>query len=711
MVEQNIYCQGSLVILKDKDDEEYKGGIYFMDTSNTLYAAMYLQYNSGTYDNMWIYLPDQQVNGFGVIAHNPALGADAITCQMSNVGLWSLGVTTYSPKSNWTAISADHSGGPENPGDTICVINCTASGVDDYFYGNIINTLGQDISACNYGYFSFNFIESESPYNELALGYCDQYNTRYDAQKIDMAGNITFNGGLMYMDNENQRIGLNKNPAYLLDIAGDCNLSTGGKFRINGVDIMNNTITDLTPITLDKVNNRVGIDKTNPAYPLDVTGDVNTTTTYKIGGNDVLTSSTLGSSVTSSSLTSVGTLSTLTATGTTILGTSGGSAVQMLGEVKMSRVAWVDPQYGSSFALKLSGGAAFDYVNVKTGNAYKINNTDILSATTLGSSVVNSSLTSVGTLSNLTVSGDIMGNYNTTTGFRINGVYVLYSGNLGSGIVNSSLTKVGTLTNLTVAGDVTVDTDTLKVDSSNNRVGIINASPGYPLDVVGDVNTSTKYKIGGADVLTSTTLGSTVLNSSLTSVGTLSSLAVTGDVTIDSTTLKVDSTNNRVGIKNASPAYTLDVNGDTNIVGNLTVSGGISGTTPYDSYTRTTTLSLPYVTPTLVTFDQTNVANTGLTYSSGKFTNVSGRSRMFQFAWRGSSTASGNNHTVSNNLYLNGTVVPYYSGGVAATTFTVIGSQLLLLNNNDYVEQKLHSSSIANTTLQEGYLMMITAFG
>tara|TARA_R100000008_G_scaffold84900_1_gene73474 strand:+ start:529 stop:1653 length:1125 start_codon:yes stop_codon:yes gene_type:complete len=39
---------------------------------------------------------------------------------------------------------------------------------------------------------------------------------------------------------------------------------------------------------------------------------------------------------------------------------------------------------------------------------------------------------------------------------------------------------------LDVAGDVTVDTDTLKVDATNNRVGIGTTSPTAPLDVVGD---------------------------------------------------------------------------------------------------------------------------------------------------------------------------------------------------------------------------------
>ncbi len=37
-------------------------------------------------------------------------------------------------------------------------------------------------------------------------------------------------------------------------------------------------------------------------------------------------------------------------------------------------------------------------------------------------------------------------------------------------------------------GDVTFDTDTLKIDSTNNRVGIGKTNPGSALDVVGDRN-------------------------------------------------------------------------------------------------------------------------------------------------------------------------------------------------------------------------------
>jgi hypothetical protein len=45
------------------------------------------------------------------------------------------------------------------------------------------------------------------------------------------------------------------------------------------------------------------------------------------------------------------------------------------------------------------------------------------------------------------------------------------------------LTSVGTLTSLTVSGALTVDTNTLVVDAANNRVGVLNATPGSTLHV------------------------------------------------------------------------------------------------------------------------------------------------------------------------------------------------------------------------------------
>ena len=54
---------------------------------------------------------------------------------------------------------------------------------------------------------------------------------------------------------------------------------------------------------------------------------------------------------------------------------------------------------------------------------------------------------------------------------------------------------------------------------------------------------------------------STAAQGNITSVGTLSSLTISGALTVDTTTLKVDNHNNRVGIGTATPSHLLDIEG------------------------------------------------------------------------------------------------------------------------------------------------------
>jgi len=157
---------------------------------------------------------------------------------------------------------------------------------------------------------------------------------------------------------------------------------------------------------------------------------------------------------------------------------------------------------------------------------------------------------------------------------------------------------------LTVSNDLTVDTDTLHVDSTNNRVGIGTTSPSQTLDVVGKLDVSDDVDIGGGNF--GYRLNATADDSYVAHLGSNSPTAKIDMFSADSTNLyvatagvhldipsfdpllgesaeptlsikftdttavrikKVGSTfdtsllNGNVGIGTTSPSHTLDVNG------------------------------------------------------------------------------------------------------------------------------------------------------
>ena len=175
--------------------------------------------------------------------------------------------------------------------------------------------------------------------------------------------------------------------------------------------------------------------------------------------------------------------------------------------------------------------------------------------------------------------------------YKIAGTDVLSATTLGSGVVNSSLTSVGNLT------DLTVDTDTLYVDATNDRVGVNTATPANTLDVTSANSTISSTSTGNstgkialnADRAASTVNGqilgqwngntvsridfingaddvnkddgsiSFLTSNNSSNPLTRMSIAQNGDVAIDTDTLYVDATNNRVGVGTASPGTKLEV--------------------------------------------------------------------------------------------------------------------------------------------------------
>ena len=147
-----------------------------------------------------------------------------------------------------------------------------------------------------------------------------------------------------------------------------------------------------------------------------------------------------------------------------------------------------------------------------------------------------------------------------------------------------NITSVGTLSSLTVSGDATFDTNTLFVDASENSVGIGTTTPNAPLEIHGGAGSGDEVLIlsnsgddsytglhaifldGGHhyDVYNSSTIqaGKSTSNGSNYHMNRYSA----GDVTMCFG-------GGNVGIGDQTPSYKLDVAGDINLTGTISVSG------------------------------------------------------------------------------------------------------------------------------------------
>jgi len=146
-------------------------------------------------------------------------------------------------------------------------------------------------------------------------------------------------------------------------------------------------------------------------------------------------------------------------------------------------------------------------------------------------------------------------------------------------------TNLGNATSDTIAvtGVLNVDSGTLYVDPTNNRVGVNKTNPAQALDVVGNSAISGNETIGGTlDVTGNVTLTANLNINGNTTIGNASgdtttingtAVSVPNGLNIDSNTLVIDATNDRVGIKTASPTVELDVTGAILSSGNITTAG------------------------------------------------------------------------------------------------------------------------------------------
>ena len=151
-----------------------------------------------------------------------------------------------------------------------------------------------------------------------------------------------------------------------------------------------------------------------------------------------------------------------------------------------------------------------------------------------------------------------------------------------------STTSLVVGTSATISGDLTVKTNVLKVDTTNNRVGVVNASPAYPLDVTGIINTNSDAYVQGGRLALYRPAGSSYIDiasgQDLVFRGGLTTVGGAGA----SDLMRLNSTGLGVG---TTPSYKLHVFGASpalTIQDSSSAAGGVGGTMNFISYTSGT---------------------------------------------------------------------------------------------------------------------------
>ena len=213
-------------------------------------------------------------------------------------------------------------------------------------------------------------------------------------------------------------------------------------------------------------------------------------------------------------------------------------------------------------------------IDLQADQSYYIGGSAVISAGSLGSNVVNSSLRTVGTLQSLKVSGP--SEFDGSVVF--NGAITAQTITANQVITSSGAAfEIGTFsadTDQQLNGQGihwrTHTTDSMLVYRQGGRIWT-NANF--------DLAVGSTYKINNNDVLTQNTLGSSVTKSNLQQLGKLNELSVSGDTTIADFAF-FNSTYNRLGIGNEEPAAAIDIleNNVNIIIGSPATNLGHVGT-------------------------------------------------------------------------------------------------------------------------------------
>ena len=223
------------------------------------------------------------------------------------------------------------------------------------------------------------------------------------------------------------------------------------------------------------------------------TGNVTIAGDLAVNGGDITTNQTTASVFNATATTiNVGQAATTVSIGaTTGTATIRNATTAITGNATVGGSATVGTTLGVTGNTTLTGGLAVNGGNITTTNTT--------------ASVFDTTATTLnvgGAATTLNVADDVITAQTINIGTGATGTGATKTINIGTGGATGSTTNVnigdadgGTVS---IARDLAVDTDVLKVDATNNRVGINKASPTQALDVVGNLLVSGTANINGA---------------------------------------------------------------------------------------------------------------------------------------------------------------------------------------------------------------------
>ena len=263
---------------------------------------------------------------------------------------------------------------------------------------------------------------------------------------------------------------------------------------------------------------------------------------------------------------------------------------------------------------------ASENLNLASGKVYKINNSSILSATTLGSSVVSSSLTSLGTISTGVWQGTAIANaYLANSSVNFGGITLSLGGSdatpafdltdatnyptsslsgtitnaqLAGSIANSKLSTISTANKVSISalnidggtdiGAALVDADEIIVDDGGGGTNRRSDMSRVKTYIYGAMSGDATASSGGAVTLANTGVTAGSVGSStaipIITVDSKGRITATSTTAVDSTTIENGTAS--VSVTNNGPITSTgnhDFTAGIDVTGNITVSGTVDG--------------------------------------------------------------------------------------------------------------------------------------